>query len=154
MVEHAKALQLAQSTDYNGAPISRAFASPYPINPFRWQTIAETPQFYQLATVDTLNSVVTTSTQADVIYKPPTRLATLVAKRSWLGEAYLDWSQYPVVTDIGTNEEGLTTVTFRDLRFYDTPFLAGSEKPPLSGTVYLNADRRIVRMEMDGHIQH
>jgi inner membrane protein len=154
-VEHAKALQLAQSNDYNEAPISRVFASPYPINPFHWQTIAETPQFYQLATIDTFNSLVTTSTQADVIYKPPTTLATLVAKRSWLGEAYLDWSQYPVVTDIGTNEEGLTTVTFRDLRFfYDTPFFAGREKPPLSGAVYLNADRRIVRMEMDGRVQH
>ncbi|WP_353073147.1 metal-dependent hydrolase [Tunturiibacter gelidoferens] len=154
-VEHAEALQLAQSTDYNGARVSRVFASPYPVNPFHWQTVAETPQFYQLATVDTLNSVVATSTQADIIYKPPTTIATLVAKRSWLGEAYLDWSQYPVVTDIGTNEEGLTAVTFRDLRFfYDTPFLAGREKPPLSGTVYLNADRRIVRMDMDGRTQH
>jgi inner membrane protein len=65
-VEHAKALQLAQSADYNEAPVSRVFASPYPINPFHWETVAETPQFYQLASVDTLNSVVTTSTQADV----------------------------------------------------------------------------------------
>jgi inner membrane protein len=154
-VEHAKALQLAQTNDYNAAPVSRVFASPFPTNPFHWETIAETPQFYQLASVDTLNNQVTTSTQADVIYKPPTTLATLVAKRSWLGEAYLDWSQYPIVTDTGTNEEGLTTVTFRDLRFfYDTPFLAGREKSPLSGAVFLNADRRIVRMELDNHVQH
>jgi inner membrane protein len=154
-LEHAKALQLAQTTDYNGAPVSRVYASPFPINPFHWETIAETRQFYQLASVDTLNNLVTTSTQSDVIYKPPTTLATLVAKRSWLGEAYLDWSQYPIVTDVGTNEEGLTTVTFRDLRFfYDTPFLAGRENPPLSGAVFLNEDRRIVRMELDHRIQH
>lgn len=154
-VEHGKALQLAQTADYNAAPVSRVFASPFPINPFHWETIAETPQFYQLASVDTLNSLVTTSTQADVIYKPPTTLATLVAKRSWLGEAYLDWSQYPIVTETGTKEEGLTTVTFRDLRFfYDTSLLAGREKPPLSGAVFLNDDRRIVRMELDNHIQH
>jgi inner membrane protein len=154
-VEHAKALQLAQTTDYSGAPVSRVFASPFPTNPFHWETIAETPKFYQLASVDTLNNFVTTSTQADVIYKPPTTLATLVAKRSWLGEAYLDWSQYPIVTDTGANEEGLTTVTFRDLRFfYDTPFLAGREKPPLSGAVFLNDDRRIVRMELDNRVQH
>ena len=153
--EHEKALQLAQNNDYNGAPVSRAFASPYPINPFHWQTVAETPQFYQLASVDTLSSTVTTSTQADVIYKPPTTLATLVAKRSWLGEAYLDWSQYPIVTDTGVNPDGLTVVTFRDLRFfYDTPLLAGRQNPPLSGAVYLNDDRRIVRMEMDHRIQH
>jgi inner membrane protein len=154
-VEHAKALQLAQSNDYNNqAPISRVFASPYPINPFRWATIAETPQFYQLATVDTLNSIVTTSTPSDVIYKPPTTLATLVAKRSWLGEVYLDWSQYPIVTDTGVDPDGLTTVTLRDLRFfYDTPFLSGRENPPLSGTVSLNPDRRVVRMDMNGHTQ-
>jgi inner membrane protein len=154
-VEHAKALQLAQTTDYDAAPVSRVFASPFPTNPFHWETIAETPQFYQLASVDTLNNLVTTSTQADVFYKPPTTLATLVAKRSWLGEAYLDWSQYPIVTDTGTNEEGLTAVTFRDLRFiYDTPFLSGRKDPPLSGTVFLNADRRIVRMELGNRIQH
>ena len=153
--EHEKALQLAQTTDYSEAPVSRVFASPYPINPFHWATIAETPQFFQLASINTRSETVTTSTQADVIYKPPTTLATLVAKRSWLGEAYLDWSQYPVVTDTGTNEEGLNIVTFRDLRFfYDTPFLAGRENPPLSGAVYLNDDRRIVRMEMDHRIQH
>ena len=154
-IEHAKALELARTTDYNAAPVSRVFASPFPLNPFHWETIAETPQFYQLASVDTLNNLATTSTQADVFYKPPTTLATLVAKRSWLGEAYLDWSQYPIVTDTGTNEEGLTTVTFRDLRFfYDTPFLAGRQDPPLSGAVFLNADRRIVRMELGNRIQH
>jgi inner membrane protein len=154
-IEHAKALQLARTTDYNAAPVSRVFASPFPLNPFHWETVAETPQFYQLTSVDTLNNLVTTSTQADVFYKPPTTLATLVAKRSWLGEAYLDWSQYPIVTDIGTNEEGLTTVTFRDLRFfYDTPFVSGRQDPPLSGAVFLNADRRIVRMELGNRIQH
>src|SRR3984885_2506643 len=154
-IEHAKALQLAQTTDYNAAPVSRVFASPFPTNPFHWETIAETPQFYQLASVDTLNNQANTRTQPYVFYKPPTPLATLVAKRSWLGEAYLDWSQYPIVTDTGTNEEGLTTVTFRDLRFfYDTPFLSGREDPPLSGAVFLNADRRIVRMELGNRIQH
>ena len=97
----------------------------------------------------------TTNGPAQIIYKPPTTLATLVAKRSWLGEVYLDWSQYPVVTETGTDPDGLTTVSFRDLRFlYDTPFFSGREKTPLSGTVYVNADRRVVRMEMDGHVQH
>jgi inner membrane protein len=152
-VEHQKALQLAQTGDYNGASVLRAAADPYPINPFRWQTIAETPQFYQISTADTLNGTLT-SHHADTIYKPPTTLATLIAKQSWLGEVYLDWSQYPVVTDTGADPDGLTTVTFRDLRFlYDTPLFSGRSKTPLSGAVYVNADRRVVRMEMDGHPQ-
>jgi inner membrane protein len=153
-VEHQKALQLAQAGDYNGARVLRVAADPHPINPFRWQTVVETPQFYQISGADTFNDTIATSNQGQIIHKPPTTLATLVAKRSWLGEVYLDWSQYPVVTETGTDLDGLTTVSFRDLRFlYDTPFFSGREKTPLSGTVYVNTDRRIVRMEMDGRIQ-
>jgi inner membrane protein len=154
-VEHDKAVQLAQAADYNGASILRVAADPYPINPFHWQTVAETPQLYQIATADTFNNTIATSGQAQVIYKPPTTLATLVAKRSWLGEIYLDWSQWPVVTQTDTDPDGLTPVTFRDLRFlYDPPLFSGREKAPLSGTAYVNDDRRVVRMEIDGHVQH
>ena len=154
-LEHEKALQLAQAGDYNGATLLRVAADPYPINPFHWQTVVETPQFYQISTADTFNSTIAPSDQTEIIYKPPTTLATLVAKRSWLGEIYLDWSQYPVVTETDTDPDGLTTVTFRDMRFlYDPPILSGQEKAPLSGAVYINADRRVVRMEMDGHVQH
>ena len=154
-VEHDKAVQLAQAADYNGASVLRVAADPYPINPFHWQTVAETPQFYQIAAADTFNNTIATSRQAQVIYKPPTTLATLVAKRSWLGEIYLDWSQWPVVTQTDADPDGLTTVTFRDLRFfYDTPIFAGRKDPPLSGKVYVNDDRRVARMEIDGHVQH
>jgi inner membrane protein len=101
-----------------------------------------------------LNDAVTTNGEADIFYKPPTTLATLVAKRSWLGEVYLDWSSWPLVTDICTDPGGLTTVTFRDLRFmYDVSIMRGRENPPLSGAAFVNDDRRVVRMEMDGHIQ-
>ena len=153
-VEHEKAVQLAQAGDYNGLEVLRVSANPSPINPFRWHAVVETPMTYQLATVDTMSETVTTNEHTDVFYKPPTTLATLVAKRSWLGEAYLDWSKYPLVTDTGTDANGITTVTFRDLRFmYDTPFLSGRESPPLSGSVLFNSDRRIIRMEMDGRVQ-
>jgi len=152
-VEHQKALQLAGAGDYNNVPVLRVAADPHPINPFRWQTVVETPRFYRISSADTLNNTVATNDPRQTIYKPPTTLATLVAKRSWLGEIYLDWSEYPVVTETDTDPDGLTTVSFRDLRFYDTPFFAGREKTPLSGNVYVNADRRVVRMEMDGRIQ-
>lgn len=154
IVEHERAIQLARAADYGGAEVLRVSANPYPINPFHWHVVVETPLSYWLANADTWNGVVTTDQQANVFYKPPTTLATLVAKRSWLGEVYLDWSQYPLVIDTGTNPEGLTAVTFRDLRFfYDTPFLTGRETPPISAVVSLNQDRRVVRMEMDGRVQ-
>jgi inner membrane protein len=153
-VEHQKALQLTQTADYNGAPVLRVAADPYPINPFQWQTVAETPQFYQISTADTFNNTITATDQPEIIYKPPTTLATLVAKRSWLGEIYLDWSQYPVVTETGTDPDGITTVTFRDLRFlYDTFLFSGQGPPPLAGNVYVNSDRRVFRMEMNGRVQ-
>jgi inner membrane protein len=154
-IEHGKALQLAQAGDYNGASVLRVAADPLPINPFSWQTVIETPQFYQVSTANTYNDAIASGDQAQTIYKPPTTLATLVAKRSWLGEVYLDWSQFPIVAETGLDPDGLTTVTFRDLRFlFDTPFLRDRGKAPLSGTVYVNADRRVVRMEMSGHVQH
>lgn len=154
ILERQDAIQLAQAQDY-GAAVTRVFANPHPISPFRWSVIVETPAFYQLADVDTLNDSITTSKESDIFYKPPTTLDTLVAKRTWLGQVYLDWSSFPLVTQMDTTFEGLTTVTFRDLRFmYDVSFLTGREDPPLSGKVVLNADRRVVKMEMDGRVQH
>jgi inner membrane protein len=162
-VEQQKAIQLALNGDYgsiaNNAQILRVTAEPFPINPFRWEAIIETPDFYQFAAIDTFNGTIATNEHADIFYKPSTTLATLVAKRSWLGEIYLDWSKLPLVTQTNIDPvTGETTVTFRDLRFmYDTPFTHDREDPegpPLSGKVILNADRRITRMELDGHIQH
>jgi inner membrane protein len=154
-IEHGKAIQLAQAGDYGSASVLRVAADPYPINPFSWQTVVETQQYYQISSGNTFNNTIAIGDQAQTIYKPPTTLATLVAKRSWLGEVYLDWSQFPIVAETGIDPDGLTTVTFRDLRFlYDTPLFRGREKTPLSGMVYVNADRRVVRMEMDGKVQY
>jgi inner membrane protein len=165
--EKQKALELVAARDFNGGggpaggqgggPVLRVGVSPYPITPYKWHVVVEMPMAYQLAVVDTLNGTVTASSD-DLIYKPPTTLATLVAKRSWLGEAYLDWSQFPVVQEEPKSADpdgaGLTTVTFRDLRFmYDVPFLKGRAKAPLAGTVTVNEDRKVVGMEMDGRVQ-
>jgi inner membrane protein len=153
--ERSKALDLALNADYSGSQVLRVYADPYPINPFKWQTIAEFPDRFQTATVNTSTGAFDSSAQADVFYKPPTTLATLVAKRSWLGQAYLDWSkQFTLVTDTGLDPDGMTVVTFRDLRFvYDTSFLRGRENTPLEARVYVNEDRRVDHMEMSGRVQ-
>jgi inner membrane protein len=153
-VEHEKAVQLAQTNDYNGANVIRTAADPYPINPFRWQTVVETPTFYQVSTADTLSGTMSNGSEANTVYKPPTTLATLRAKQSWLGEIFLDWSQWPVVTDIGADQDGISTVTFQDLRFVYDPSLLPGRVIPLSGAAYVNQDRRVVRMEFGGRVQH
>jgi inner membrane protein len=152
-IQRNKAIDLARAAESNPDAIVRATADPYPINPFRWQTLVETPLLYRLSTVNNLNGDVTSRPEADIYFKPPSTLAALEAKRSWLGHIYLDWSQYPMVNDAGTDADGLTTVTFRDLRFiYSSGFLSG--RTPLMGTVYVNNNRRVDHMEMDGRIQH
>jgi len=175
-MEHDTALQLASTASYGPtqiagsdtadrvlpAEILRVTASPYPGNPYRWHTVVETPEFYQMATVDTMRSTVATDPEQDLLYKPPTTPAILAAERSWLGEVYLDWSSWPMVTEMGPTSAvsalagtaDWTAVRFMDLRFlYDTSMMQGRSNPPLSGTVYLDADQRVVRMELGGHVQ-
>ncbi|MEG9434971.1 metal-dependent hydrolase [Edaphobacter sp. HDX4] len=152
-VERQKAMELTRQAGLRQEQIVRMTADPFPGNPFRWQTVTETPLAFQVARVNTLTGEVSSSSQADVYYKPPSTLAALVAKRSWLGHVYLDWSQFPLVNDIGETEDGLTTVTFRDLRFLYGTSILGRDGVPLAGTVFVNGDRRVDHMEMNGHIQ-
>jgi len=175
-VEHDAAVQLASTASYGPAatavgdastPVSpaqvlRVTASPYPGNPYRWHTVVETPEYYQMATVDTLHSTVATDPEQDLFYKPPDTPAMLAAERSWLGKVYLDWASWPVVTEIGPTEPvdapaetaDWTAVRFMDLRFlYDTTLMQGRSGPPLSGMVYVDADHRVARMELGGHVQ-
>lgn len=49
--------------------------------------------------------------------KPPETPATLAAKRTYLGRVYLDWAQYPLVTEAKEVEGEGAVVSFRDLRF-------------------------------------
>lgn len=158
-MEQRSAMQLALNGDYGNVQgnmqILHVTAEPFPITPFLWHVIVETPNFYQLATVDTLHDTVVTDEHSDVIYKPAETSATQIAKGSWLGRVYLDWSKIPLVSATATDPvTGITKVSFRDLRFmYDTPFTHSLEDPPLAGEVTVDASGRVVSMEMDGHAQ-
>jgi inner membrane protein len=165
--EHDNAVQLATSANYglpgsSPAQVLRVTASPYPTNPYRWHTVADTPGFYQIARVDTLRSIVDTKPEQDLINKPHTSAATEAADRSWLGRVYLDWSSWPLVTDIGpaTPDDAppgatdWTAVSFRDLRFqYDTFLSSGSTQPPLSATAYVDGSGKVVQMQLGKNVQ-
>jgi inner membrane protein len=165
-VEHDAAEQLASTAAYGpnsmGAEVLRVTASPYPGNPYRWHTVAETPAFYQMGTVDSLHSTIATNPAEDIFYKPAETPATLAAKQSWLGKVYLDWSSWPVVADTGpglpdeapADATGWTAVRFVDLRFmYDTSMLQGRTNPPISGTVYVDAANRVTWMQLGARVQ-
>jgi len=52
---------------------------------------------------------------------------------------YLDWAQYPLVTETASGDEWI--VHFKDLRFDYPPLRGGST---LAGTVELNKDLHVV----------
>lgn len=163
--ERVRAEDLARGADYGGAEVRRSTVSPYPVNPFRWHGIVETPDFFQVSTVDSLSGQVATTSQDDLFYKPRETRATLAAKRSRLGHIYLDWSQWPLVTATngpaaGSSAEpgdpkATTTVLFRDLRFlYDTALLNGRRDPPLSASALVDANGRVIEMRVGDRVQH
>jgi inner membrane protein len=165
-VEHDSAVGLASSALYGpksaGAEVLRVTASPYPGNPYRWHTVVDTPTFYQVATVDTLRSIVVTDAGRDLFYKPQSTPEIRAAMQSYLGQVYLDWSSWPLVNDIGPavppdappGAPACTAISFRDLRFlYDTPLIQGRNNPPLSGMVYIDANQRVAEMELGGRVQ-
>jgi inner membrane protein len=167
--EHGRARALAENTQIATAPVKRMAFEPYPINPFRWHAILETDAYYQTAEIDTRTGEIVSDAQADVIYKPPETAATEAAKRTLLGQVYLDWGTWAVVRDVGQvaapgiappqlpATRAWTTVEFTDLRF-DYPFLGmGAERTPsrapLSGWVYIVDGHDDAGEAMNGRVQ-
>jgi inner membrane protein len=97
----------------------------------------------------------------ETLFKPSTTLPLLVAKRSDLGQIYLDWSMFPVLTetpDTTDPNHPLTRVTFADARLmYRTSLMDGREHPPLSGSVLLDMQEpegsRVIETRFDGRTQ-
>ncbi len=159
--EHTKAITLVSQTA--PAEATRFFASPYPVTPWKWAVITDTPAAYHLSTVDTRSEETEAPLPSDTLYKLPTDLALLAAKRAPLGRAYLDWSSWPVLTEQMDNSDPhhpLTAVTFADARyFYNAlPTSRSNGKSSLAGTVLLDMDApegsRIVATTFGGKPQN
>jgi inner membrane protein len=165
--EHAHGLAMIASTQIAAAPVTRVALEPYPINPFRWHAIVETANFYQTAEIDTRSGTIDSDSQTDTISKPAATAATEAAKRTPLGQVYLDWGTWAVVRDVGqipapgmevpklpTNREW-TTVEFTDLRFGYSYLGAGraTGRAPLSGWVYIVDGHEDAGEAMDGREQ-
>jgi inner membrane protein len=149
--EHAQAESMLQNTQVTSAPVGRLAVEPYPVNPFRWHALLETQDYFQTAEINTHTGSVDSDSRRDVLYKPTDTPAVEAAKRTLLGQVYLDWGTWAVVRDIGQDPvQGMdppqltpgrtwTTVQFSDLRF-GFPFRGTggtSGSSPLSGWVYI-----------------
>ena len=160
--EHSLAVHLLQQTSFD-RPVERVAAEPYPINPFRWQGIVETDNAYHFADVLTRSNAVDIDETVGAIYKPLVTPAVAAAKRSWLGRVYLDWSQFPLVEDIGPGtppdlpqdaSQHFEQVNFHDMRFgYTDWFGAHERRRPLSGSVFVAPNGQIMATYMDGRPQ-
>lgn len=161
--EHTRAVHLLEQTSFD-RPALRVAAEPYPINPFRWQGIVETDNAYHFADVRTSSNTVNIDESIGAIYKPPVTPAVAAAKRSWLGRVYLDWSQFPLVEDIGPGSPPdmpqdapghLQRVNFHDMRFgYTDWFGTHQDGKPLSGSVYVAPNGQIEATYMDNKPQN
>jgi inner membrane protein len=148
---HEQALAMLKTQPITTQPVVRAAAEPFPVNPFRWHAIVETPAFFQTAEINTRSGVVDSDPQRDVLYKPNATPAVQAARQTGLGRVYLDWGRWAVVRDIGQQTvpgvepphlspgRTWTTVEFSDLRFgYDFRGEGRSSgRQALSGFVYI-----------------
>jgi inner membrane protein len=130
--EHRKAVHALLRQRFNSAAPVRVSAYPYYWYLFRWYGVAETKNFFASSDLDSRSGEMNRG-ELEFIPKPPETAVTLAAKRSYLGRVYLDWAQYPLVTQTSTVDGW--TVLFRDLR-YDYPPLRGGST--LSATVELD----------------
>jgi inner membrane protein len=169
--EQGRARALAENTQIAAAPVKRMALEPYPINPYHWHAILETAEYYQTAEINTRSGEIESDPRLDLLYKPPPTAATEAAKRTLLGEVYMDWGSWAVVRDVGPEPipgpvPGLkppqlplnrtwTAVEFYDLRF-DYPFLGAgrtSDRHHLSGWVYIVDGRDEAGEAMNGREQ-
>jgi inner membrane protein len=175
--EHAHAYNLVAAAQVTSTPARRISIEPYPVNPFRWHALLETDTTWQTAEVDTRTSQVDSDPGINSLLKPTPSPAIEVARRTRLGQVYMDWSQWPVVRDVGAEpvpnkpapdlppSRPWTTVQFSDLRFaYPSlhPFRTGSanqslsqslSNAPLSGWVYVVDGREEAGQFLDGREQ-
>jgi len=117
--EHRRAVGALEARLYEGATPIRVSAYAVWGNPFRWNGVVETKDFFAVADVDSLTPEVDPGERAEIHYKPEETSVTLAAKKSYLGRVYLDWAQYPI-TETETLDVGKGYIVhFRDLRFAD-----------------------------------
>jgi len=127
--EHRRALNALQALTYRGVDPLRVSAYPAMVNPFHWYGVMETPAFFALAPVDSMQPEVDPEGRMAIRYKPEETAITLAAKKSYVGRAFLDWAQYPITeTEALEDPQGGYIVRFQDLRYVQVPNAFGGDR--------------------------
>jgi inner membrane protein len=150
--EHRRAVNALKAYVYEKADPIRASAYPNWWNPFYWNGVVETGNFYALTLVDSLQPEVDPNAEMQILYKPEETPVTLAAKNSRLGRLYLDWAAYPVTeTEPIRSPHPGYRVRFIDLRYSRSPFTAGTKT--LSAGVELDNNLHVVAEIFGGRRQ-
>jgi inner membrane protein len=136
--EHRKAVHALGAKTFNGAEPLRVSAYPFYWHLYSWYGVGETEDSFATSAMDSRTGGLFDSGPR-YIRKPPETQAILAAKRSYLGRVYLDWAQYPLVTE--TSSGGDSIIEFQDLRFAYQQFRG---RVPLSATVELDKNLHVV----------
>jgi len=143
--EHRRAVNALNAHTYRDQDPLRTSAFPQMLNPFSWNGVVETRDFFQMLPVDSATGEIDPLNIGVVRFKPQETPATLAAKKSRLGRVYLDWARYPLVT-AEQIEGGRNQVQFEDLRFESAEGQAQRRGPPLAGYVLLDPQLHVEEM--------
>lgn len=142
--EHRRAVNILHSLTYSGEDAVRVSAFPNMLNPFLWNGVVETRDFFETLQITSRGEELDSERSPSIRYKPQETPVTLAAKKSHLGQVYLDWARYPVVESETLPDNRGYLVSFIDLRFARS---AQSRQPPvLAAYVVLDPNLRVVDM--------
>jgi inner membrane protein len=121
---HARAVATLKSRMYEDVPPTRALATPYALNPFRWRGVVETPGAWFVQELN-FAAISPEPDRPQVFHKPEPELAIEAARRSPAIAEFLAFSQAPLwrVTPWPAIENG-RLVEVIDMRF-GTPLATG-----------------------------
>jgi inner membrane protein len=141
--QHRRAVAALNSVLYSGATASRTSAYPYMINPYAWHGVVDTRDFYQTAEVNSRTGEMDDSDNGHTYYKPEETPITLAAKRTRLGQVYLDWAVYPMIETLPEADGGW------EVRFYDLRYaFPGRSSTVLGGYVLLDRNLNVLQEHM------
>src|SRR3954468_10377457 len=141
--QHRRALAALNSVLYNGSTANRASAYPYMVNPYTWHGVVDTRDFYQTVEGNSPTGETDNTENGHTYYKPEETPVTLAAKRTRLGQVYLDWAVYPMIETLPEPNGGW------EVRFYDLRYaFPGRSSTVLGGYVLLDKDLKVVEQRM------
>ncbi len=145
--EHRRAVNALESLSYHDEQPLHASAFPTMMNPFSWHGVVETRDFLEALPVNSGSGEVDPDNLGIQRYKPEETPVIIAAKKSRLGQVYLDWAEYPFVESSRLPGDKGYTVQFADWRF-SRDAIASGRTPPLAGYVVLGPDLQVQDMRI------